>query len=316
VFSTLAAAQQPKLCYRSTDLGLMTSGAYDLGNTGLVVGQTERWDETLQAFSARPGHTSPLPTLGGKTSSAQGVNSVGEVVGVADLADGTSHPVVWWRGRPIDLGLQGGTWGIATDVNEFGDIVSCIDGRVVAFFGGKVRSLDLPDASFMWPTGINSQRHIVSLVQTQDGVNHAFLYRDGQWANIDTPGGSAFPSFINERDIVCGGGQFDSGYHAFLRKGDATLDLDPSAKSGWSQCEGVNDFGFAVGTFGTPSGDRAFLWRNPTEGFLDLNALAQLPTNAVLTNAHRINDLGQIAAIAAMPDGSHAILLTPMACSR
>lgn len=313
--SLLAAAQLSMPCYKSTDLGTMVPGAYDLSNTGIVAGQTERWNTTMRAFSARNGQVSSLATLEASTSSAQGVNSVGEVVGTAQLTDGASHPVLWWRQNTIDLGLHGGTWGIASDINERGDVIGCVDGRAVAWFGGTARFLDYPDASFMWPTAINEQRHIIASINLADGQNHAFFYRDGSWTNIDPPGGSAFPASMNAQDVVCGGGAFTNGYHAFLRKGEALVDLDPTAKAGWSECAGINDGGFAVGTFGTASGDRAYLWRNMDEGFLDLNSFVSLPEGTVLTNAVRINNRGEIATMASTPDGLHAILLTPITCS-
>ena len=301
-------------CYKVTDLGPAIPGAYDLNATGTVVGQTERWNATLRGFVYVQQKISPLPALGGTTSSAQGVNNRGQIVGSASSSDGTTHPVIWQGEKTIDLGLLGGTWGIAADINDNGDVVSCIDGRVVAWIWGRPLDLAIPNASFMWPTGINNEGEISALVMFADNLNHAYLYRDSAWISIDTPGGSAFPADINERGEVCGGGGFQNGYHAFIYNGKSWTDLDPTSKWSWSTCSGLNDRGHAVGTFGTPLGDHAFVRRNAKEGMLDLNDLIQPVSGLTLVAASKINGRGQIAAYASTADGTHAVLLSRIQC--
>jgi len=298
-------------CYTVTDLGPAMPGAYDLNANGMVVGQTERWNATLTGFAYSKGEIVPLPTPKGGTSSAQGVNNRGQIVGAATLPNGGWYPVMWQKGQPISLGLFGGTWGIAQDINDNGDIASCIDGRVVAWIKGQPVDLAIPNASFMWPAGINNRREIAATEYPSSGAN-AFLYRDGAWHLIDTPDGNTFANDINQRGEVCGQGSFGNGGHAFIYNGTNWVDFDPTSQWVWSKCTGLNDIGHAVGAFSGPLfNSHAFLRRDATEGMLDLNSLIPPDSGLTLDTADKINDRGQITAYATMQDGTHAILLTP-----
>jgi hypothetical protein len=323
--STLAQQTQdqpgPPECFTITDLGPVIEGAYDLNASGTVVGQTDRWDATLRGFVYEKRKISPLLTPTGGTSSAQGVNSRGQIVGAATLPGGNWYPVMWQKGKMINLDLFGGTWGIAQGINDNGDVVSCIDGRVVAWIRGQSFDLAIPNASFMWPAGINNLRQIAATEWAPHSV-HAFLYRGGAWNQIDVPrennlpAGNTLVSDINERGEVCGQGMFGNGTsaHAFIYDGTNWIDFDPTFQWWWSTCTGLNDLGQAVGEMGQALGRRAFLRRNAEEGMLDLNSMIPPDSGLMLYRADKINGRGQITAFASMQDGTHAILLTPMAC--
>ena len=309
--TALTAWGQPNVpCYSVTDLGPATPDAINLNNGGQLVGQTERWNGNLRAFSSVAAFTIPLPTLGGPTSSAHSINNAGAIAGMAQMADGSAHPVIWWKYKPVDLGLQGGTWGIAVDINDAGDIASCIDGRLVAWIKGQVKDISI-EGAFMWPTAINARGDILSLVVTNDGVNHADLYRAGQWIELAQ---NALPTDLNDRGVVCGGRGFDTGWNGFIYDSESWIDMDPTSRWYFSTCNGLNNAGIAVGTIGTADGDHAFLWRNSEEGELDLNNMIPKNSGMTLTGAYKINDRGQIAAYASVNGTTHAVLLVPRAC--
>ena len=64
-----------------------------------------------------------------------------------------------------------------------------------------------------------------------------------------------------------------------------------------SRALGINNAGQVVGTSTSSAGTRAFLWTR-VDGMLDLNTLIpSLNLGLVLSEAHRINRVGQIAAL-------------------
>jgi probable HAF family extracellular repeat protein len=98
-------------------LGGAFSQAYDINNSGQVVGDTRVASEDWHAFLWQNGVMTDLGTLGGTTSHAQGINDDGDVVGWSEDANGLTHAVQWAQGAIIDLGPFDGGTGFAMAIN-------------------------------------------------------------------------------------------------------------------------------------------------------------------------------------------------------
>jgi probable HAF family extracellular repeat protein len=69
------------------------------------------------------------------------------------------------------------------------------------------------------------------------------------------------------------------------------LGMLPNADA--SRALDINDLGDVVGSSGTSSGDRAFIWTKD-EGMRDLNSAASAGLGVLFIEAHAINNRGQI----------------------
>lgn len=55
-------------------------------------------------------------------------------------------------------------------------------------YSGKIVSLDHPNASNTWATGINNNGQISGVYQDRNGINHGFLYANGKFTDVNFPG--------------------------------------------------------------------------------------------------------------------------------
>jgi probable HAF family extracellular repeat protein len=89
--------------------------------------------------------------------------------------------------------------------------------------------------------------------------------------------------------------------HAYIvdSNGKGVTDLGTLGDGRFSIAYGINDAGQVVGDFGTAGGysPHAFITGPNGVGMTDLNALVSQPGGVVLTEAHGINNHGQVAAI-------------------
>jgi probable HAF family extracellular repeat protein len=53
---------------------------------------------------------------------------------------------------------------------------------------GKVTTIDVPNSTFTWITGINPAGEIVGFYYDKDGNQHGFVLSDGNFTTIDVPG--------------------------------------------------------------------------------------------------------------------------------
>jgi probable HAF family extracellular repeat protein len=53
---------------------------------------------------------------------------------------------------------------------------------------GHVTTIDVPNSTFTWITGINPEGEIIGFYNSQDGNQHGFVLRDGEFITIDIPG--------------------------------------------------------------------------------------------------------------------------------
>ncbi|MBU0618175.1 MAG: HAF repeat-containing protein, partial [Planctomycetes bacterium] len=88
------------------------SQAYDMSNSGLIVGWAENAALQRCPFRDQWG-LEDLGTLGGDTGEAHAVNSAGQIAGVSAVARGANHACLWDASDIIDLGTLGGENSVA-----------------------------------------------------------------------------------------------------------------------------------------------------------------------------------------------------------
>jgi probable HAF family extracellular repeat protein len=243
------------------DIGILpgsgfTAQAFDINDSGLVVGQSEtstnplidrafRWDFNQQQMQEIPAFPSIDPFA------AYGVNNSGHIVGVGRATSGEIHGFFLNGTQMIDLGTLGGTVSIATEVNETGYVVG--HSRLPA------PSANVPDHAFIWrdansnglsdpgemkdlgtlPGGIISIAHDINSNQQVVGTDTVFLVnqivnRPFIWEDANNDGDGEDPDDLGEMK-------------------DLNLLIPPG--SGWTlhEARSINDSGQIVG-FGTFSG--------------------------------------------------------------
>jgi uncharacterized membrane protein len=65
---------------------------------------------------------------------------------------------------------------------------------------GSVTTIDVPNSTFTWITGINPEGQIVGLYITLDGKQHAFILKKDRFITIDIPGSSVAKDVANGID--------------------------------------------------------------------------------------------------------------------
>lgn len=261
------------------DLGGQGSWAYDVNDTGQVVGGSPLGGGNNHAFLwQQSSGMQDLGTLGGPDSYAFEINSAGQAVGYACCAPDTylSHAVLWGSGGIVDLG----------------------------------------DLDPMWPAisaayGINDAGQVVGGSYDEFANFHAFLWQSGGMQDLGTLGGDySAAEAINESGQVVGTARLANGApHAFLWDG-SMQDLGALT---WDQsiAYDINDKGQVVGALQTDSNSHAFVWANGQ--MQDLNNLIDANSGWVLQEARAINEKGRIAGFGTFNGQTRAFLLIPQA---
>lgn len=249
-----------------------------------------------RAFWWQGGAIHDLGTLGsGNDAFALYVNQNGLVTGLSYINSTpnpatkynpngvpTTHPFVWVRGKLYDLGTLGGTISFPEFINDVGEVVG--------------------------------QSNLAG-----DNVSHPFLWRRGRLIDLGTFGGTfGTATSLNDDGEVIGYATYpgDNFIRGFLWRRGVLTDLGsvtPKPGPGGSFAFSINSRGQIVGqscNIGC-SDSRAFLWQNGGP-MLDLNDLVPRGTGIKLTEAHFINDRGEIVVVGTLPNGHvHSVVLLP-----
>jgi probable HAF family extracellular repeat protein len=271
-----------------TALGMTDSR--DINNAGQVAGYSEEPPDegpfVSNAYITGPnGQSSTLiKSIGGPFTYAFGINEAGQVAGGAytteSVAGSFEHAFITGPNGAgtMDLGLFGGTSSRAIDINNTGQ--ATVEARMA------------------------------------DGSTHAFITGPNGvgMTDLGTLGGaSSFVSGINDSGQAVGRSETAAdSRHAFITgpNGQGMIDLGTLGGS-FSSAADINEAGQVVGSSGTATGsEHAFITGPHGSGMTDLNSLVDLPKGIILTNATGINNVGQVVAIAIVPEpSSYALML-------
>lgn len=321
--------------YRVRDLGIpagfeLTRGT-GLNDHGDVVGWAETAEDVSRAFLFSGGTMRLLETGTWEESLAAAVNNRREIVGAFRSA-GTRHAFLWRTNQFRDLGVidrhpglgMPGGFVAGGEINDRFRIVVRLtvpDGNqrtalwsdgAPAFFGV------LDDGRICHGLALNNRDHIVGQVFDTNAHSRPFLWRDGEFVELGSLGGSrASATAVNDAGTVIGwavpkgGGLRNARAFVWTEAGGLT---DIGTLGGrTSRAYGVNERGQVVGYSATSAGGfAAFIWENGR--MTDLNERMN-GSNAGwrLSSAVAVNEAGQILALG-KPAGaaaSRAVLLEP-----
>jgi probable HAF family extracellular repeat protein len=315
---TLLMGSANAATYRTTDLGWGTQ-AYDINNSGFVVGYSYQFDLTYpRAFLYNGAFMQDLGVFGGFASVAYSINNTGQIVG--HYTGNSSHAFLYSRDAMQDIGvLSGGPYSSAAAINSAGTVVGWSNS--VPYVGANYHGFQFFNGNMMdigslqgnpgntSATDINDLGQIVGKSLAPLG-NHAFLYSNGTMFDLGVlPGGNSSEArAINNVGQIVGGSSTMTAQglesHAFLYDNGRMTDIGFLGGELDTLARGINDSGEIVGS----SNGRAFYYNGGA--MVDLNSTLASPIHAVLVNAGSINIVGQIVA-----DGSdgHSYVLTPIA---
>jgi len=289
-----------------------------------------------------------LGTFGGTFSYASTINNRDQVVGFAlnttpdsfDLGDFCGNfpeptqmrAFIWNGGALQDLGTLGGTDSCALWVNQSGQVAgqSFTDSTPNAstglptlhpfFWDGKsMRDLGSLGGTLSFVSqfsiGLNDRGQVVGAsTLAGDAVQHPFLWSGDALIDLGTLGGdNGEATSINNAGQIVGDAELLPGSHAhdaFLWQHGVMTDLGTLGRT--SRALAINATGQVVGHSLMNDGTfHAFFWENGGP-MVDLNSFVPPNSELTLTDAISINDRGEIAVQAALPNGDQqAILLIP-----
>ncbi len=230
-------------------------------------------------FAWQNGKMHPLPTLGGTHGYAAAANNAGQIVGWAEntVRDSSCTP-------PQIFQFHAVVWG------PHGDAIDDLP--------------LLPLTSSSAATAINDKGQIVGISGACDQAigagtaAHSVIWNGGNVTEIPNLGGAQWntPTAINHRGDVAGFGDLpgDVITEAFLWTPEGGLSplgfLYPDHSL--SEAFGINESRQVVGLSCNDAECRAFLWQDGV--MYDLNVLAGIPADELLTHGMDIDDAGVI----------------------
>jgi len=243
---------------------------------GQVVGTAGIQTGGVAGLIWQEGVATDLGNLGSAYTGPGGINDAGQVVGMSAVSGAADddppeidHAFLWRDGVMTDLGTLGGENSGAGPINALGQNVGWSQTstraiHLVIWQDGAVTDLGTLGACCIFPAGINRSGQVVgSLMKTQDGPRHAFMWEKGVLSEIGNwaEDHSSFASDINDAGQVVGyrTNVGDSPEHAFLWEKGVMTDLNTGFEE--SAAYGINDAGKVVGSARRAGGDwHATLW--------------------------------------------------------
>ena len=187
----------------------VASGAYDINNTGAIVGYSSGADGMVAVTWNPLGEVRGLGALpGGESSIAYSINNVGDIAGQSDSSGG-KRAVLWTKeNEMIDLGtLPGDSSSAALAVNDRRQIVGYSAGstgfRAVLWEDGKVRSLGtLPGGNFSRALDINNAGIVVGTSTSSHGMRAFRWIATTGMVDLNTLLASPFDHVLSEAHAV------------------------------------------------------------------------------------------------------------------
>jgi len=159
---------------------------------GQVVGTAGIQTGGVAGLIWQEGVATDLGNLGSAYAGPGGINDAGQVVGMSAVSGAANddppeidHAFLWRDGVMTDLGTLGGENSGAGPINALGQIVGWSQTstraiHLVIWQDGAVTDLGTLGACCIFPAGINRSGQVVgSLMKTQDGPRHAFMWEKG-----------------------------------------------------------------------------------------------------------------------------------------
>lgn len=289
--------------YSVTSVGPINAQAVAINNSGQVAG----WSG-MSAFVWEGTNTYPIAV--DNLVEVRGLNSAGYVVGLTTNGGFIGH---YGDATTYLAAPEGG----ARTINGINDSNVAV-GRVMSDLGVEnAFSYNISTTTTTLLAGtegsasaINNSGTIVGQYRSTAGdypyAIHAARFNgsSGPVSDLGTLGNSDYVSSataINANGRVVGysqtpgpGGVVAGPFHAFLRTDAGMIDLGALGALTESYANAINIHDQVVGRSGD---NKAFLWRNATEGMMDLNTLIPTGSGWVLHEATGINDSGQIVGL-------------------
>ncbi len=282
---------------RYTVTGLGQGYAWDINNSGQVVGYSITPDHWGQAFL----YTSGTMTYLSSDSRAWGINDLGQVVG-----ESGGHPFLYSNGIMMST-LSGGSLGCAYSINNAGSIVgtAVVDGSLYAclYSDGQADCL-WPSVNTVNAVSINNSGQVVGSSVTP---TRAMFRENGATTDLGSlfDGAWSYAWGINDAGQIVGTMEPSI---AFLCSNGTVTGLGTLGGT-YSEAYCINNEGQVVGDSDTVPGvnsTRAFIYGDGK--MTDLNSLIDPASGWTLVQATAINDSGQIVGYGSMG----AFLLTPV----
>lgn len=214
--STSIPPQGPYVAIDLGTLGGNAGRAFDINNSGAIVGEARDSTGATHAFLWENGVMQDLGGLGGSFARAMRINDRGDIVGAGTTADSNLHAILWTGGILHDLGPIFGSTQFPGSVflNQHGDVawtrVTPTGLHAFLWQNGSAQDLGTLGGPTSGAAGINDFGMVIGTASTGTSTE-AVIWSKGQVQVIPSPvtGASLSPRAINNRGWVTGVLQFN-----------------------------------------------------------------------------------------------------------